>query len=250
MSLVSWPLMASKRTKRFCQLFAVVLLLAGLSILSILTYGLYLRSHPDHLLADVKHLEIGESNFSDVERIALRYGKFRILGGGSVPVSANPAENRFSDDCTADKCLLNFVIVNDSISRFRVVQRASFGVTLAVLSGKVRYAEARISGGPHGANGVIVTEVEESPRITRLWYEFPTPVGKPYLHVQVASAAPSEVRRRAWTLSTRCLMSPTGCDIACDYLPLAWQDWKSSLVQKGISEDDFRISYPNDRRCK
>jgi hypothetical protein len=242
--------MASKRSRRFCQLFAAVLLLAGFLILTLLSYGLYLRSQADHLLADVKQLKAGESSFSDAELISRRYRRFRIIGGGSAPVSANPTDNKFPDDCTAVKCLMNFAIVNDPVSRFRLVQGAAVGATIAVSNAKVRYLEARISGGPHGVNGAIVTEVEESPRSTQFLYEFPTPVGKPYLHVQVTSAAPSGVRKRAWTLSTSCLISRTGCDIPCDYLPLAWQDWKTSLVGKGISEADFRISYRNDDHCK
>lgn len=242
--------MTQKRTKRFCQLLAVALLLAGLAILSILMYGFHLRSEADHLLADVKHLKVGESGFSDAELISRRYRRFRITGGGSVPVSASSIENQFLDTCTADKCLLTFAIANDPISRFRLVQGAAVGVTIAVLGGNVRYVEVRISGGPHGVNGGIVTEVGESPRTGQSSYGFPTPMGKPYLHVQITSTAAPEIRKRAWTLSTRCLMSRTGCDIACDYLPLAWQDWKASLALKGIKEGEFRISYPKDNHCK
>jgi hypothetical protein len=109
--------MAPRQIKRYCPLLAAALLLAGLSILSILAYGFYVRSKADHLLADVKQLKIGESSFSDAELIVRRYRQFRIIGGGSVPVSSNPAVNQFPDDCTAVNCLISFAIVNDPISK-------------------------------------------------------------------------------------------------------------------------------------
>jgi hypothetical protein len=237
-------------TKRVLRLFASFLILLGLSVSSLLAYGFYLRCVADQLLADVKHLRVGESSYSDAERICRRYRRFQIVGKGSVPADANPANNQFSDACTSDKCLFNFVIVNNPVARFRLIQEAAAHATIAVSGGKVRFVEMGVLGGPHGVNAGIVTAVEDSPQTNRPSYEFPTPIGKPYLHVRITTAASTEIRERAWTLSTRCLMSRTGCNIACDYLPLAWQDWKASLEQKGIDEHDFRISYPEDGRCK
>jgi hypothetical protein len=75
----------------------------------------------------------------------------------------------------------------------------------------------------------------------------PTPIGKPYLLVAIDAKSTPEQRRRACAFSLICLVKPGGgCDLPCDYLPLAWKDWESELASAG----DFGEHYPNRSRCK
>jgi hypothetical protein len=80
-------------------------------------------------------------------------------------------------------------------------------------------------------------------------YGFLTPVGKPYLRVVLDSHAPSIQRQRAFNFSVNCLVKPgRGCDLPCDYLPAAWQDYKR--LEEGEDPDLFNQHYPNSSRCK
>jgi len=82
-------------------------------------------------------------------------------------------------------------------------------------------------------------------------YYFPTPVGKPYLRVQLDSQASTTQRQRAFDFSFMCLTKPGwGSDLPCDYLPSAWQDLKESLRGSGLYPDYFYARYPKSTRGK
>jgi hypothetical protein len=103
-----------------------------------------------------------------------------------------------------------------------------------------------------GASAGMVEEFAEYPKIDihRENYWFPTPVGKPYLRVQLNSHASPIERQHAYDFSFTCLTKPGGeCDLPCDYLPTAWQDWKVHLKAVGFS-DVFNQHYPKSTRCK
>jgi hypothetical protein len=98
------------------------------------------------------------------------------------------------------------------------------------------------------ASRKLVTETVEIPRYLRSTdhYLFPTPVGKPYLRVAIDSHATEIQRQHAFDFSFLCLVKPgTGCDLPCDYLPSAWEDWTT-----GWSEQDFLGHYTQHARCK
>jgi hypothetical protein len=70
-------------------------------------YRFYLIRTSESLLADVKSLKLGESNFADADRIATKYARFRLEGNASVPASLNPEQNFFPGSrCTPDRCFV------------------------------------------------------------------------------------------------------------------------------------------------
>ena len=136
---------------------------------------------------------------------------------------------------------------------------ASFNASVRVQDGKV----IQISAGlfrtmdiypTFGASAGMVEEDLETSR--RHEYEpshfyFPTPVGKPYLRVQLDSAASEIQRKHAFDFSFRCLTKPGwGCDLSCDYLPFAWQDWRESLKGSASYPTFLYERYPMSTRCK
>jgi hypothetical protein len=224
-------------------------LLAVIAILALGTLWAFvcrycIRQRAEALLADVKALRIGQSDFSDAMRIAQKYRRFRIEGNASVPASPYPAENVFpANTCTSERCFFEFIIDNRSLSALHLARGAGFTAVFAVLHGRVQYAQVRLVGGPDpGVNAGIVEEV--NPRVEQQpTYGFRTPIGKPYLRVILTPSAPTPVRDRAFALNMNCLIASTNCDKPCDYLPLAWSDWKAEMEKDGWL-DRLRTAYP------
>jgi hypothetical protein len=93
--------------------------------------------------------------------------------------------------------------------------------------------------------------LESCYRVTQTPYWFPTPVGKPYLSVALTGQANAIQRQHAYAYSLMCLIKPgRGCDLPCDYLPLAWRDWEAELEKQGFGAGGFGPYYPNRKRCK
>lgn len=219
-------------------------MLAGASVLAV-AYGYYLERTAKALLASVKALKIGESNFADATAIAQRYRRFRVYGNASVPASPDPAENRFPESvCTQERCFFQFIIDNRPLSTLHLVHGAAFTAMFAVLHGKVEYAQVYLVGGPSpGVNAGIVEEI--NPRVNRQpTYDFRTLIGSPYLRVTLIPSAPADIRDRAFAINMGCLLASWGCDKPCDYLPLAWTNW-SAEVAKGSWVDIERARIPN-----
>jgi len=105
-----------------------------------------------------------------------------------------------------------------------------------------------------GASAGMVVEYLDYPKFRRPTtphYFFPTPVGKPYLRVELDSQASTLERQHAYDFSFRCLTKPGGgCDLSCDYLPSAWQDWRESLKGSGLYPEVFYDHYPKSTRCE
>jgi len=76
-------------------------------------------------------------------------------------------------------------------------------------------------------------------------YAFPTPIGKPYLHVVLDRHATDTQRQHGFAFSFKCFTKPGG-----GYLPLAWRDWRADLQNTGHPMGDFDRAYPNNQRCK
>jgi hypothetical protein len=82
-------------------------------------------------------------------------------------------------------------------------------------------------------------------------YWFPSPVGKPYIDVALTSEANAAQRDHAYAFSLTCLIKPGGgCDLPCDYLPLAWHDWQAELEKPNFGTGGFGPYYPDRARCK
>ncbi len=208
-----------------------------------LGYRHYLKQTSAALLADLKALTIGQSDFADGTRIAQKYRQFRVEGNASVPASPDPGKNVFpGNTCNSDHCFFEFTVDNLPLSSLHFLRPARFTAAFAVLDGRVQYVEASLFGGP-GNNGGIVEEI--NPRSDRQpTYRFPTPIGKPYLFVELTPSAPASIREHAFDLNVDCLIAFTDCDNPCDYLPLAWEDWKAEMDQKGWLAD-LRRAYPH-----
>jgi hypothetical protein len=225
-------------------LFLVVAVLALLVVLG-LAYRRHLKHTAEALLTDVKALRIGQSDFADAMRIAQKYQRFRVEGNASVPASPEPAENVFpAKTCTSERCFFEFIIGNRPLSTLHLAHEASFNAVFAVLHGKVEYVQVHLIGGPDpGVNGAIVEEIgtrtDQQPT-----YGFRNPIGSPYLGVILTPSAPTAVRDSAFDMNMNCLIASTNCDKPCDYLPLAWSDWKSEMDRQGWL-DSLRAAYPN-----
>jgi hypothetical protein len=216
----------------------------GLGTVWVFMFRHYVRQTAEALLVDVKALRIGQSDFVDATRIAQKYRRFRIEGDASVPASPDPAENVFpAGTCTSERCFFEFIIDNRPLSTLHLAHGASFTAAFAVLHGRVQYADVHLIGGPDpGVNGGFVEEI--NPRVDQQpTYGFRTPIGKPYLRVILMPSAPTAVRDRAFALNMNCLVTSTNCDKPCDYLPLAWGDWKTEMERHGWL-DSLRITYP------
>ena len=98
-------------------------------------------------------------------------------------------------------------------------------------------------GGPSpGVYGAFVEEIDAPPsdRRRRVFYN---PVGKPYLSAKITSETPSAIREHVFAINLKCLAATTSCDEPCDYVPLAWNDWKTEVRNSGwLSE--LRTVYP------
>ncbi len=224
-------------------LFLMVAVLALGTLLG-LSYRFYLEHTAEALLTDVKALRIGQSDFADAMRIAQKYQRFRVEGNASVPASPNPAENAFpANTCTSERCFFEFIIDNRPLSTLHLAHGASFTAVFAVLNGKVEYVQIQLIGGPNpGVSGGVVEEI--NPRIDQQpTYEFRTPIGKPYLRIVLTPSAPTPVREHAFAVNMNCLVASTNCDKPCEYLPLAWGDWKAEMEREGWL-DSLRTAYP------
>ena len=164
-----------------------------------------------------------------------------------------------SSPCDNDTCAMIFSVQNSWLSKLRVEPPAKFEVNFSVGNGTVDAIGAYLLRSMpiyptfQGSAG-DVTESVEMPRSLgspSAHYFFPTPVGKPYLRVALDSHANPIQRQHAFDFSLWCLVKPGGgCDLPCDYLPSAWQDWKASLLDRGLPQQEFDRSYLNNARCR
>lgn len=214
----------------------VLLITAG--TISLLLYGWTIQREASSLLRDLTALEIGTASSHDVERIAQRHREFLT-----------------ERDCHDATCDYSFVVTNRWLASLRVEPDAQFRAGIRVESGRI----VRIGAGlmrsmdiypTFGASAAMVDEYPEMPERygPEGHYGFPTPVGKPYLRVVLDRHADAVQRQHAFAFSFKCFTKPGGgCDLSCDYLPLAWKDWRASLQP---TFPDFDGVYPGSERCR
>lgn len=215
----------------------------AVGVLAAFGYRFYLERTAAALLADVKALEVGKSDFSDAQRIAEKYRRFRIFGNASVPASSDPSENVFPEHtCVPERCFFEFVIENRLLSTLHLARGAAFTAAFAVLQDRIEYSEVSLYGGHHGNNAGITEQI--NPRGHRAPpYDFPTPFGKPYLRVRITPAAPPAIREHAFAFNMSCFVGFAACDEPCDYLPLSWRDWETEVAKTDWA-DVLRRTYP------
>ena len=208
---------------------------------SLLAYAHVIKSRASLLLRDTQSLRPGISTAADARRVIDKHrGELR------------------DEKCTAEGCKYYFSIENRWLALARVEPLAQFDVTISLANGTVQGLSVWLSRSMpiyptfHASAGLIseYVEIPEAYADRGSHYAFPTPVGKPYLRLALDSHATAEQRQHAYAFDLRCLVKPGGgCDLPCDYLPEAWQDWKASLVGNGFTLSDFDEHYPNNKRC-
>ena len=203
-------------------------------------YSFFIQAQAESLLRDLTALAVGTSTESDVEQLTRKYSRYVV--------------SRESSD---DVVTTTFTVRNRWFASLKLEPEAWFAASLSTKRGYVCHIGASLMRSmdtypTFQASAGIVDEYAEYPPYfgPSGHFEFPTPIGKPYLRVRMDSHASPIQRRRAFNFSFTCLVKlGGGCDLPCDYLPLAWQDWKGDLQQRGFS-DVFNQHYPNGSRCK
>ena len=232
-------------TRTAKRLISATGILAAVLGVGLTCYGIVIKARAEELLKDLMALKVGESTEVDAERFAQRHHKLFT-----------------SHRCDDDGCKTSFEIRNAWLSALRLEPDAGFEANLSVHNGIVtRIGAVLVRSMPIyptflGSAGMVDEYAEFPPRrdsrprqVRDRHYAFPTPVGKPYLSVELDSHASSMERAHAFGFSFRCLVKPGwGCDLPCDYLPSAWQDWKAR-IQDSFSLDFFETACPHNARC-
>jgi hypothetical protein len=203
-------------------------------------YALVVTAQAKSLLADLTALAVGRATEADAQQFAQRHRPFIV-----------------SNSCNDDGCDTAFKVRNKWLSALRIEPRAEFNVHIGVKNGNVNRIGASLLRSmdifpTFPASTGAVDEYAELPEdyAARGHYVFATPVGKPYLRVVLDTQASAVQRQHAFAFSFRCLVKPGwGCNLSCDYLPLAWQDWEVSLREAGFPMDGFNRIYPKSTRC-
>lgn len=202
-----------------------------------LAYTHLIQSRASTILKGVYALRIGTSSAQDVERLA------SVLG-----------DQVSSKRCVDDRCYFEFYVDNEWLHKAHLEPLAVFQARVTVQRGLIDMIRVSLMRDtrvyPTHPSAGKVSEYRASAERGRWWrtpYEFSQPVGKPYIDVMLSEKATSEQRRRAYAFSLTCLTKiGNGCDLPCDYLPLAWQDW----VPQWESDPLYRKYYPTRARCQ
>lgn len=231
--------MAMRAFSKVCVAFTIVVAIAATTLGC---YAFFIKRRAESLLKDVAALAVGRSSEADVERLAKAHSRYLT-----------------SEDDSGGRRLTTFTVRNTWLSALRLEPPASFSASVGVRDGHVYYIGASLTRSMNifptfQASAGMVDEYSEYPSyMSHMHYthfEFPTPIGKPYLYALLDSHASSLQRRDAFDFSFRCLIKPGGgCDLPCDYLPLAWQDWRTYLRDGGYLAL-FNKAYPKSSRCK
>ena len=200
---------------------AAILLIAG----GLVIYGVTIEATARSILRDVSSLRVGVSSTQQVETVA--------------------AQHRYwiqEKNCDGPKCFIAFEVYNTWLYRLKLEPSARFRASVGTSDGTVDYIGIELSRDtrafPTSPSAGITQEylaypAEVSP-LHSASYWFPTPVGKPYLRVALTAQADAVQRQHAYAYSLKCLVKPgRGCDLPCDYLPLAWHDWENELSKQG-----------------
>jgi hypothetical protein len=217
----------------------VTALVLGAIVLACYAYAI--RSQARSLLNDLTSLKVGVSTEADAQQLVQRHRRYLS-----------------SETRTANSSTFEFKIQNRWLSGLNLEPQAWFIASLYVRDGEILHIGAVLFRSMDifptftGSAGIVDQYVEPQER----WfagtshYYFPTPIGKPYLRVELDSHASSIERQHAFGFSLRCLTKiGGGCDLSCDYLPLDWQDWKESLRSSDPNLEDFYKYYPKSTRC-
>ena len=223
--------------RRLCWVagpLVVVLLAVGLAI-----YAFAIQSEAKSILKDVSGLRVGVSTIEDVQALAAHH-KLALR----------------DEHCEPGKCSVSFQVYNTWLYRLKLEPIAGFWAHVEVNGETVSSIKIMLSREtnvfPTSPSAGITEEYRAMPERfgVSTTYSFPTPVGKPYLNVVLTGQATPIQREHAYAYSLKCLIKPgAGCDLPCDYLPLAWHDWQAELEEEGWV-GGFGPYYPTRSRCR
>jgi len=238
MAEVSNQIVKRRYLLRWIALPLVLLFVAfGLAI-----YAFAIRASAKSILRDVSALRVGVTSVAEVEALAARY----------------PAALQ-EHHCDNQKCLVSFEVNNTWLYRLKLEPMASFRAFVEANGGTVNFIEVTLERDTRvfptissaGWTEEYLKVPERSIKFSTPPYWFPTPVGKPYLLVALTADASAVQREHAYAYSLDCLRKlGGGCDLPCDYLPLAWRDWQAELEKQGFGVGGFGDYYPKRSRCK
>jgi hypothetical protein len=224
--------------RRYVGWIAVPLVLL-LAALAVTIYAFAIQAQAKAILNEVSALKVGESSMSEVEALAARHH--------------NAVREKHCDN---GECFVAFEVSNTWLYRLKLEPIAKFGASVTIVDGTVDSIAIVLSREtlvfPTFPSAGITEEYRKVPeRLKRSVfapYSFPTPVGKPYLRITLTTEATAVERQHAYAYPLKCLIKPgRGCDLPCDYLPLAWHDWESELEKQGVG---FANYYPSRKRCE
>ena len=221
------------------QLFAAIAIIVGIGSAVLGCYAFFTTAAAVSLLKDLTGLKVSDSMESDVQQFTQRHVRYLVSQDHSESVATS-----------------EFRVDNRWLAALRLEPPALFRVVVKLKDKRVYHISASLQRAmdifpTFKESAGMVDEYSEFPQNLSQGghYEFPTPIGKPYLHVQLDSHASGIQRQRAYDFSFYCLIKPGGgCDLPCDYLPSAWQDWKTQVRNAGLL-DLFNQHYPNSSRC-
>jgi hypothetical protein len=226
---------------RVAKLLVVAVIGLGGGTIVLVGYAVAITAQAKALLKDLTSLKVGISTEADVQQFVRRHRRYVL--------------SEYHDNHTSSTA---FEIRNSWLSALKIEPQAWFSASVAVQDGSVRQIGASLFRSMdifptfQASAGMVVENAGKHHLSTpSAHYYFRTPVGKPYLRVELDSQASPVQRQRAFDFSFRCLTKPGGgCDLPCDYLPSAWQDWKESLRGSGLYPGYFYERYPKSTRCK
>lgn len=212
----------------------------GAGIFVLVSYALFVKAQAESLLNDITALTVGVSAESEVKQLTTKHIRYMVSD-----VTANGLST------------IQFAVQNRWLSTLKLEPPAEFRASITVKNSSVYSIDASLLRSMdiyptfQASAGMVEEYLEYPARLAnRSHYEFPTPVGKPYLRVRLDSHATSIQRQHAFGFSLDCLIKPgAGCDVPCDYLPSAWNDWKTELQNAGWPDDLGKV-YPRSYRCK
>jgi len=210
-------------------------------------YAMSIKSTTERFIRDLAALRVDESGFSDVEQIVSSYQRYQSDIGGDFVYSRGKIVAD-GTPCTADRCGVAFRITNGLFGKLKLVPSAECGAFIMVRQGRVKNISLYLRREMMGSLEEYKIYPPEMANFPPYYPHLPT-VGDPSLTVFLNAAATPNQRRNAYDLNASCMVRLTACGQACDYLPLAWQDWKGQAERNGFDEKKLKFVFPNFQKC-
>lgn len=225
------PRLALKPSARlFRRLFALVLCLFLLGLLTGYVSNFYAYRKARQLLNAVQALKAGKSTVEDVQKLLKHFGG--IAYKASEPPDDFCRGNGWSYNITINSP----VIVLQTIRALPALQKIGLHPWIVLVgidqkNGKVTCYSTMIQlirPDDHVIEGYAeVKERNPQSLLKEEPYQADSFVSRSYYHetrVVVLTEAPEEQKRRAFQMHLPCVLTMRGCDFPCQIIPLGWVD--------------------------